>query len=123
MSQAFVWFHNGSTKPSDSVEFYRSLLGWKRTDGPPGMTMFAGDQGPFAAVGAEEGVVGWIPFAQVDDVDAATRKATTIGATVIKEKARGPAGEFSIIRDPGGAAIALWRKALWCAKARAIAHG
>ena len=38
-------------------------------------------------------------------------KAKSLGATVIKKKARGPAGEFSIVRDPGGAAIALWQKA------------
>jgi hypothetical protein len=56
-------------------------------------------------------VIGWIPYAQVEDVDAATRKAQKLGATVLKEKTRGPAGEFSIVRDPGGAAIALWQKA------------
>ncbi len=111
MSETFVWFHNSSKKPSDSIEFYESLLGWKRADGPPGMTMFAGEKGPFAAVGSEDGAVGWIPFAQVDDVDAATKNATKLGATVLKEKTRGPAGEFSIVRDPGGAAVALWKKA------------
>ena len=41
MSEAFVWFHNSSKKPSDSIEFYESLLGWKRAEGPPGLTMFA----------------------------------------------------------------------------------
>jgi len=111
MSEAFVWFHNSSTNPSSSVAFYESLLGWQPAEGPPGMTMFAGEKGPFAAVAAEDGMVGWIPFAEVSDVDAATKKATGLGATVLKEKTRGPAGEFSIVRDPGGAAIALWQKA------------
>lgn len=112
MSEAFVWFHNGSEKPSDSVAFYERLLGWKRAEGPPGMTMFAGETGPFAGVGAKEGrVAGWIPYAQVEDVDAATKRAVKLGAELVKEKTRGPAGEFSIVRDPGGAAIALWQKA------------
>lgn len=111
MSEAFVWFHNSSSKPSESSAFYESLLGWKRTEGPPGTTLFAGAKGPFAAVGAEDGPVGWIPYAQVDDVGAATNRARELGATVIKEKTRGPAGEFSIVRDPGGAMIALWQKA------------
>jgi len=111
MFGAFVWFHNSSNNPTDSIGFYESLLGWKRADGPPGMTMFAGEKGPFAAVGDERGTLGWIPYAQVDDVDAATQKAKELGATVLKEKTRGPAGEFSIVRDPGGAAIALWHKA------------
>ncbi len=107
----FVWFHNSSKKPSDAVAFYEALLGWRRTDGPPGMTMFAGEKGPFAGVGEEQGTGGWIPYAEVEDVDAATKKAKTLGATVLAEKARGPAGEFVIVRDPGGATIALWQKA------------
>jgi predicted enzyme related to lactoylglutathione lyase len=106
MSDAFVWFHNNSRRPNDSATFYEALLGWKRAEGPAGMTMLAGDRGPFAAVGDEDGVVGWIPYAQVEDVDAATSKATNLGATVIRNKTRGPAGEFTIVRDPGGAAIA-----------------
>lgn len=111
MSAAFVWFHNSSEKPSDSVPFYEKLLGWKAAEGPPGMTLFAGESGPFAGVGAREaGVAGWVPYAQVDDVDVATRRAVELGAEVLKAKTRGPAGEFSIVRDPGGAAIALWQK-------------
>jgi predicted enzyme related to lactoylglutathione lyase len=44
-------------------------------------------------------------------VDAATEKAQTLGANVLKEKTRGPAGHYNIIRDPGGAALALWQRA------------
>jgi predicted enzyme related to lactoylglutathione lyase len=112
MSDAFVWFHNNSEKPSESKNFYESLLGWKASEGPAGMTMFAGAKGPMAGLGAsEEGAPGWLPYAQVDDVDAATKKAVRLGAAVLKEKTRGPAGEFTVVKDPGGAAIALWQKA------------
>ena len=51
------------------------------------------------------------PTQQVDDVDAATKRAVKLGAEVLKQKTRGPAGDFSIVRDPGGAAVALWQKA------------
>lgn len=111
MSEGFVWFHNGSKNASDSAGFYQKLLGWKPADGPAGLTLLTGAGGPFAAVGAEDGVVGWIPFAQVEDVDRATQQAEKLGAKVLKRKTRGPAGEFSIVRDPGGAAVALWQKA------------
>jgi predicted enzyme related to lactoylglutathione lyase len=112
MSNTFVWFHNSSEKPQDSSAFYEKLLGWKPSEGPGGMTMLAGANGPFAGVGDKQGNInGWIPYAQVDDVDAATTKAQGLGATVLEPKTRGPAGEFSIVRDPGGAAIALWQKA------------
>ncbi len=111
MSPVFVWFHNSSKKPSQSVGFYEALLGWAKTDSPPGMTMFAGENGPFAAVGTEKGSLGWVPFAEVPDVDAATKRATELGAAVVEAKQRGPAGDFTIIEDPGGATIALWQKA------------
>lgn len=109
---AFVWFHNDSDDVPASISFYEKLLGWKSADGPPGMSMFAGDGGPIAGIGAKDGKVGgWIPYAQVDDVDAATKRAVKLGGEVLKAKTRGPAGEFSIVRDPGGAAVALWQKA------------
>jgi uncharacterized protein len=112
MSEAFVWFHNNSNKPSESRMFYEKLLGWTPTDGPGGLTMFAGEKGPFAGLGAKDGdEVGWLPYVQVDDVDAATNRAVTLGAALVKKKTRGPAGEFSVVRDPGGAALALWQKA------------
>ncbi len=107
---AFVWFHNSSKDPVSTVSFYEKLLGWEQAESPPGMTMFTGEKGPFAAVGQEAGELGWIPFVEVSDVDAATRRAKKLGAQVVAGKTRGPAGEFSIVRDPGGAAVALWQK-------------
>lgn len=111
MSDAFVWFHNSSEKPAESKVFYEKLLGWKPSEGPAGMTMFAGNQGPFAGLAPKEGDAGWVPYVQVDDVDAATRKAVKLGAVLVREKQRGPAGDYSVVRDPGGATIALWQKA------------
>jgi uncharacterized protein len=110
-SPTFVWFHNHSASPADSTTFYSELLGWKPTDGPPGMTMLLGAT-PFAGLGGLEGMTaGWVPFVQVDDVEAATKRATKLGAAVLKPRTRGPAGEYAIVRDPGGAAFALWQKA------------
>jgi hypothetical protein len=112
MTQGFVWFHNSSDNPTDSSTFYEKLLGWTPSKGPGGMTMLAGEQGPFAGVARKDGgAAGWIPYAQVDDVDAATKEAKRLGATILSPKTRGPAGEYSVVRDPGGAAVALWQKA------------
>ncbi len=112
MSEAFVWFHNSSDKPQESIVFYEKLLGWDAMAGPPGMTMFGGPKGPFAALAGREGdAPGWLPYVRVGDVDAATEKAIRLGASLVREKTRGPAGEFSVVRDPGGAAVALWRGA------------
>jgi uncharacterized protein len=112
MSQAFVWFHNSSNKPNESKSFYEKLLGWAPSDGPGGMTLFAGEKGPFAGLGGtDHDTPGWLPYVAVADVDEATKTAVKLGATLVKEKTRGPAGEFSVVRDPGGAQIALWQRA------------
>ena len=112
MSNAFVWFHNGSDKPTDSVMFYEKLLGWQSCGGPAGATMLAHEAGPFAAVAPRKGKVsGWIPFVQVDDVAEATKRAVKLGADLLEDQTRGPAGVYSVVRDPGGAMVALWQKA------------
>ena len=112
MSQAFVWFHNGSEKPADAAAFYEKLFGWKPADGPPGMTMLAREAGPFAAVMPKKGDArGWVPYVQVDDVAAATKRAVQLGAELLEDQTRGPAGTYSVVRDPGGATVALWQKA------------
>jgi predicted enzyme related to lactoylglutathione lyase len=114
MSSPFVWFHHNGQKPKETKKFLASLLEWKGSEGPGGLTMLAADGGPFAAVASKEQRYGdrdeWIPFVAVGDVEAATRRAVSLGATLIREKSRGPAGEFTVVRDPGGAALALWKK-------------
>jgi uncharacterized protein len=115
MTSPFVWFHHNGKKPKETKSFLASLLGLEATDGPGGLTMLAAGAGPFAALGNPADRYGeedeWIPFVAVEDVDAATQRAVALGATLVREKSRGPAGEFSVVRDPGGAALALWRKA------------
>jgi uncharacterized protein len=112
MANEFAWFHNGSEKPAEAVAFYEKLLGWKGADGPAGMTMLARETGPFAAVMAKKGKVsGWVPYVQVDDIAAATKRAVKLGGELLEDQTRGPAGTYSILRDPGGATVALWQKA------------
>ncbi len=115
MSSPFVWFHHDGQKSKETQRFFESLFAWKGSEGPPGMTMLAEEAAPFAALGSKRERYGdrdeWIPFVAVDDIDAATERAVSIGATLIRKKTRGPAGEFTVLRDPGGAALALWKKA------------
>jgi predicted enzyme related to lactoylglutathione lyase len=114
MSSPFVWFHNNGRKPEQTQRLLTSLLEIQSADGPPGLTMLVTSAGPFAALGSESERYGdrdeWIPFVAVQDVDAATERALTLGAVLVREKRRGPAGEFTVVRDPGGAALALWKK-------------
>lgn len=113
MTNPFVWFHNGSEKASEAIKFYEELLGWKGSAAPGGVTVFSGEAGPFAGVAPKDGASqGWIPYVQVEDVERATERAEKLGAKVLQKRTRGPAGEFTIVRDPGGAALALWQKSV-----------
>lgn len=52
---------------------------------------------------------GWIPYVEVDDVDAATDRAWELGAAVLLGPREGPAGWRSVIADPAGGEVGLWR--------------
>jgi uncharacterized protein len=86
MTNPFVWFHNGSEKPAEVVQFYEKLFGWEGSEGPKGMSMFSGEAGPFAGVAPKDDASqGWVPYVQVDDVDRATERATKLGARVVQK--------------------------------------
>lgn len=114
MTNPFVWFHHNGKKAREAASFLTALLDVQASPGPA-MTFLSAGGAPFAAVGDGSERYGtkdeWIPFVAVPDVDAATARAVSLGATLVAEKRRGPAGEFSVVRDPGGAALALWKKA------------
>lgn len=68
-----------------------------------------GDQPWAAVVAGDDGTAGrWIPFVQVEDLDAATKRAVGLGATVVVEATDGPAGRAVTVADPGGAFVSLW---------------
>jgi predicted enzyme related to lactoylglutathione lyase len=52
----------------------------------------------------------WLAYVQVDDIEKATRKAESLGAKVMKDvtEVMG-AGWLSVIVDPTGAALGLWK--------------
>ena len=108
----FVWFDHRSDNPSGVGTFYEKLLGWKRAEqSPPGTTWFGASR-PWSGMAAtEELPSGWLPYVRVDDVDVASQQAQTLGATVLKTRTTGPAGDFVVIQDPGGGAVALWQQA------------
>jgi hypothetical protein len=92
-------------------DFYKKLLGWS-VQGQEGHAMINGEGGPWAAIVPHENRDdAWVPYVQVDNVDAATARAAELGATVLHEAMDGSAGRYSTIRDTGGAPIALWQPA------------
>lgn len=55
----------------------------------------------------------WLPYVVVHDIEASTKKAKSLGATVMKEVTEVPnMGWLSIILDPTGAMLGLWKTKL-----------
>ena len=52
----------------------------------------------------------WLAYVNVDDIAASTAKAKSLGATIVRDITEVPGmGWFSIIMDPTGAGLALWK--------------
>jgi predicted enzyme related to lactoylglutathione lyase len=113
---AISWAELQTTDVEGAKKFYSELLGWTTEDFPSEEMHYtivkAGGEGvggimaiPCEATGAPPH---WGIYITIDDVDAATRKAHGLGATImvppmdIKD-----VGRFSLIRDPQGAMFSL----------------
>ena len=111
METPFVWFDVRSKDADKSRSFYEQLFGWDIADVPAGettLTMIGGDK-PWASVVPNGGDhLGWFPYIQVEDLSAATAKATHLGATALQAPTEGPAGTYTVIQEPGGAVFALF---------------
>ena len=114
MPSPFVWHDVTATADqADTVrEFYGTLFGWTigpDTDpGPYNGWIMDGDQPWASVIEAGPATAGRWVHVQVDDLDIAVDKAISLGATVVADKADGPAGTAVTIADPGGALLALW---------------
>ena len=118
MANPFVHVELNTTDPEKAKRFYGALFDWKLEDLP---MMGPGDRYTMIDVGEGTGgglmrhpVPGapstWLAYVGVADVRAATEKARSLGATVMKDVSEVPGmGWFSVIMDPTGAALALWQ--------------
>jgi hypothetical protein len=117
MANPFVHVELNTTDAAKAKAFYGSLFDWKLEDVP------MGPGGSYTMINVGEGTGGglmqhpvtgapstWLAYVLVDDIAAATKKAQSLGATVAKDVTEIPgAGWFSIIVDPTGAALGLWK--------------
>ena len=57
----------------------------------------------------------WMSYVKVDDVDASTNKAKELGAKVFVQPTDIPdIGRFSVIADPSGATLGLYKHTSGC---------
>lgn len=116
MANPFVHVELNTQDLPKAKDFYGKLFGWKMKD------MDMGPGGTYTVIDPEGGTGGgmmkhpmpgapsmWLAYVLVDDLDASTAKARSLGAHIIKEATEVPGmGRFTIFIDPTGAALALW---------------
>ena len=118
MPNPFVHIELASSDIGRAKAFYGSLFDWKLEDVPMGggvtYTMIKvgeGTGGGMMQNPMPDAPSAWVPYARVRDVRAATQKAKSLGATIIRDVTEIPnAGSFSIIRDPTGAVLGIWQE-------------
>jgi hypothetical protein len=113
MSNPFCHVELNTTDVKKAKDFYTKLFDWKLEDVPGDYTMIKVGEGTGGGL-MKNPIPGapsfWLSYVLVDDIDASTRKAKSLGATVMKDvtEVMG-AGWLSIIADPTGAHLGLWK--------------
>lgn len=116
MPNAFVHIELNTQDVAKAKGFYQQLFDWKLRDMPMGdLTYTMIDVGTGTGGGMMKHPMPgapsmWLPYVEVGDIQAATRKAQALGATLIVDVKEVPdAGWLSIFLDPTGAALGLWK--------------
>jgi predicted enzyme related to lactoylglutathione lyase len=107
---------------ADSVrDFYKAVVGWKAEGldmgGYSDYVMSPPTEGaePVAGVCHARGVnnglpASWLAYFIVADLDASVQQVEAMGGTVVRPPTKmGPQGRFAVIRDPSGAACAIFQ--------------
>jgi uncharacterized protein len=116
MANPFVHVELNTTDIPKAKAFYGSLFGWQIEDVPMPSgtyTMIHVGEGTGGGI-TQQPVAGapseWLAYVLVDDIAAATEKARSLGAVVMRDVTEIPgAGWLSIIIDPTGARLGLWK--------------
>ena len=116
MSNAFVHVELNTTDVAKAKSFYGKLFEWALEDVPmPEFTYTMIKVGKGTGGGMMKQLIpgagsAWLPYVDVQDIKASTRKAQTLGASVMKDVTEVmDMGWLSIIVDPTGAMLGLWQ--------------
>ena len=115
MHGRFIWYDLITPDPDGAMKFYGEVVGWRTQEwnGPQQYTMWENDGAPIGGIVKPGSGMGdtplWLPYVQVDDVDATVRLATEMGANVTSEPKDIPgSGRYAIMRDPQGASFGVF---------------
>jgi len=118
MANPFVHVELHTSDLARARQFYTSLFGWKLRD-----VSMPADGTTYTMIDVGEGTGGgmmvnpapgtpshWMAYVAVDDIEASTKRARELGATVLVDVTEVASfGWMSVIADPTGASIAMWK--------------
>jgi uncharacterized protein len=116
MANPFVHVELNTTDVEEAKAFYGKLFAWELEDVPmPDFTYTMIRVGEGAGGGMMRQLIpgassAWLPYVDVEDIQAATRKARSLGGQIMKDVT--PVmemGWLSILVDPTGAMLGLWQ--------------
>jgi predicted enzyme related to lactoylglutathione lyase len=114
----FVWDELHTSDQSAAAKFYGALFGWtgKVGEGDPMKYWHwmndSKDIGGMMTLMQPNVPPNWLPYVAVSDVEGLTAKAKTLGGKVLMETMDVPkVGKFSVVQDPTGAVLSLFRSA------------
>jgi uncharacterized protein len=117
MGNPFVHVELNTTDVEKAKKFYGQLFSWKMED------VEMGPSGSYTMIKPATGTGGgmlkhpmpgepstWLAYVEVKDIAEATKKAKSLGAKIVRDVTEVPgAGWLSIITDPTGATLGLWK--------------
>lgn len=117
MANPFVHIELNTTDHSKAKQFYGQLFQWDISQ-----EMDIGEHGTYTLIRVGDGTGGgmmqhpvpgasslWVPYVEVPDLAAATKKARDLGAKIVQDNVPvQDMGAFSILIDPTGATLGLW---------------
>lgn len=118
MANPFVHVELNTADPQKAKAFYSKLFHWELEDvNNPAVpdhvyTMIKVGEGTGGGLMKQipGGPSGWLAYVLVDDIQASTEKAKSLGAEVMKDVTEVLGmGYLSFIRDPTGAVLGMWQ--------------
>jgi uncharacterized protein len=116
MPNPFVHVELNTTDVDQAKDFYGQLFDWTLQDVPMGDSNYTmiqpgtGTGGGIMKHPTPDAASTWLAYVLVDDIAASTEKARSLGATIAKDVTEVTgAGWLSIIIDPTGAMLGLWK--------------
>ena len=112
MPAPFVWFDAYGEDHNATTKFMNDMFDWMSVPvNRASMITKSESEQPFAATcPISDDVSGWVPYIEVQDLQGEMDKAAALGATVLRNRTAGPAGDYAIFSLPGGVPLALWKR-------------